>query len=550
VPAAIVLAGALSSAVAEPPSELARLLARPLSPGSIALLAEHTTQPGVPERLEAALRDPAPEVRAVAARVAHVGFVKGLAGALRQVLSTENDAEAAREEIRALAAFGPPAEDSHLMKAAARFAGRLDSDLLETLARTRQAAVIDLLLDRANSFAISHRREAELARLASRLTPEELVRYGTALLAREDPGRWRALLAAADSRRVSLPDALLAGGLRSRVPEIAGRSAWRLALLRASGRAPAANLLEGISPPQTADPDVHFAFEVARRSPGDTFVDDERWISSLAASAETLADSVGPGDPILALLSKAEREALRRRWERRNPTIKAVFWDPRPAPAPEAPGSLALRSLAGLPRGVAVDAIEVSGCRPKKDGFFGAAAMRYNVEGRPLRVTPMDVSVSKQCETASRNLFVMMLAPASALPINEGPEIFVALARKDCVGELDEAAVPPAGSPVEEPAIHRVGSDIEPPALVNRVEPQYPEDARRDGLAGVVILEAVISASGCVREVLVLKGVDPRLDFQAFKAVSQWHYRPARLEGRPVRVYLTVTVTFRLHSRR
>jgi protein TonB len=94
-----------------------------------------------------------------------------------------------------------------------------------------------------------------------------------------------------------------------------------------------------------------------------------------------------------------------------------------------------------------------------------------------------------------------------------------------------------------------VGGDVKAPQLVNRAEPHYPEDARRDGLEGVVILEAMISASGCVRAVSVLKGVELRLDFQSAKAVAQWRYRPARLDGRPVAVYLTVTVTFRLHSR-
>jgi TonB family protein len=178
---------------------------------------------------------------------------------------------------------------------------------------------------------------------------------------------------------------------------------------------------------------------------------------------------------------------------------------------------------------------------------LGAATLRYNVEGRPLRVTPMDVSVSRECETASRNLFLLSLAPPSALPIREGPEILVAFAQKDCVGRLDEAAVPPEGSPVEEPAIHGV---VTAPSLVNRVEPQYPEDARRDGLEGVVILEAVISAGGCVEAISIVKGVDPRLDFQSVRAVSQWRYKPATLEGRPVRVYLTVTATFRLNIRR
>jgi outer membrane biosynthesis protein TonB len=43
-----------------------------------------------------------------------------------------------------------------------------------------------------------------------------------------------------------------------------------------------------------------------------------------------------------------------------------------------------------------------------------------------------------------------------------------------------------------------------------------------------------------------LKGVDPRLDIEAVLAVSQWRYRPATADGKPVRVFLTVTVTFTL----
>ncbi len=47
----------------------------------------------------------------------------------------------------------------------------------------------------------------------------------------------------------------------------------------------------------------------------------------------------------------------------------------------------------------------------------------------------------------------------------------------------------------------------------------------------------------------VLKSADPALDLEAARAVTQWKYRPAMLDGRPVRVYLTVTVTFRLNTK-
>jgi hypothetical protein len=47
-----------------------------MTPGSLALLAEHSVKPGVTQRLAAALRGPRAEIRTAAARVAHVGFAR------------------------------------------------------------------------------------------------------------------------------------------------------------------------------------------------------------------------------------------------------------------------------------------------------------------------------------------------------------------------------------------------------------------------------------------------------------------------------------------
>jgi protein TonB len=97
----------------------------------------------------------------------------------------------------------------------------------------------------------------------------------------------------------------------------------------------------------------------------------------------------------------------------------------------------------------------------------------------------------------------------------------------------------------EEPL--RVGGDVKAPQLMQKIEPTYPEAARKARMEGVVILEAIITANGNVEDVKVLKSVNPLLDASAVRAVSQWRYRPATLNGRAVRVYLTVTVTFNLH---
>jgi protein TonB len=58
-----------------------------------------------------------------------------------------------------------------------------------------------------------------------------------------------------------------------------------------------------------------------------------------------------------------------------------------------------------------------------------------------------------------------------------------------------------------------------------------------------VILRATIDAEGNVVSVAVARSV-PMLDDAAVKAVKQWKYTPARKDGRPVEVVLTVSLNF------
>ena len=109
---------------------------------------------------------------------------------------------------------------------------------------------------------------------------------------------------------------------------------------------------------------------------------------------------------------------------------------------------------------------------------------------------------------------------------------------------------PPDAGGLAGPAIRRspdpLGGDVVARLLVARIEPDYPESMRRARVEGVVILEAVITASGDVDDVRVLKSAGPVLDRAASDAVRRWRYRPATLNGRAVSVYLTVTVKFGL----
>jgi periplasmic protein TonB len=100
------------------------------------------------------------------------------------------------------------------------------------------------------------------------------------------------------------------------------------------------------------------------------------------------------------------------------------------------------------------------------------------------------------------------------------------------------------GGQIEEPM--RVGGEVREPREISRVQPQYPEAARKARLQGIVILEAIITKSGSVESVRILRGLNPLLDSAAMQAVSRWKYEPATFNGRTVPVYLTVTVTFKL----
>jgi periplasmic protein TonB len=90
----------------------------------------------------------------------------------------------------------------------------------------------------------------------------------------------------------------------------------------------------------------------------------------------------------------------------------------------------------------------------------------------------------------------------------------------------------------------RVGGKIKPPTKIKDVKPVYPDMAQSARVSGAVIVEATIGEDGKVIDAKILRSV-PMLDKAALDAVRQWEYTPTLLNGVPVPVVLTVTVTFK-----
>jgi TonB family protein len=75
------------------------------------------------------------------------------------------------------------------------------------------------------------------------------------------------------------------------------------------------------------------------------------------------------------------------------------------------------------------------------------------------------------------------------------------------------------------------------------VEPVYPDEARRRGIHGVVIIEVVVNRRGGVHDARVLRSI-PLLDEPALEAVRQWEFTPGIYNGEPWPFVTTVTVNF------
>lgn len=135
-------------------------------------------------------------------------------------------------------------------------------------------------------------------------------------------------------------------------------------------------------------------------------------------------------------------------------------------------------------------------------------------------------------------------------PEPDKPEPFVAdvVSTPDMDFDVDTALVfnVPDPPPVPETKNVYVVGEIAAPERVHYVKPLYNEIARRARIEGLVIIKAVIDESGGVIDLDVLKSLPMGLAEEAVKAVEQWRYRPSTVDGRPVKVVLTVSVNFQL----
>lgn len=88
----------------------------------------------------------------------------------------------------------------------------------------------------------------------------------------------------------------------------------------------------------------------------------------------------------------------------------------------------------------------------------------------------------------------------------------------------------------------------EPPVPVRTVAPDYPDELRREGLSGVVMVKASIDENGNVTETLVEKSSNAAFEKPALAAVKKWKFKPAKQDGSPIAIKVSIPIKFVFES--
>jgi serine/threonine-protein kinase len=92
--------------------------------------------------------------------------------------------------------------------------------------------------------------------------------------------------------------------------------------------------------------------------------------------------------------------------------------------------------------------------------------------------------------------------------------------------------------------VFHIGAGVTSPVVIAKVEPKYSQEARSFRASGTSVLSAVVDERGIISNIQVVRAVGYGLDQQAIAALKNWRFQPGFRNGAPVRVQITVGVSF------
>ncbi|HWF08738.1 MAG TPA: TonB family protein [Bryobacteraceae bacterium] len=96
------------------------------------------------------------------------------------------------------------------------------------------------------------------------------------------------------------------------------------------------------------------------------------------------------------------------------------------------------------------------------------------------------------------------------------------------------------------PDVYRIADGVVGPVPLKKVAPVWSAEAKTAHLEGTAIVTGVIGADGVPRDMRVTRFVGFGLDEKALEAIAQWKFIPATYADRPIPVFTSIAVDFRL----
>jgi periplasmic protein TonB len=91
--------------------------------------------------------------------------------------------------------------------------------------------------------------------------------------------------------------------------------------------------------------------------------------------------------------------------------------------------------------------------------------------------------------------------------------------------------------------VYELGPGMIPPKVIKQVPPRK-STAHGVRIVGTVTVVLVVSSKGIPKDVHVSKGLDKELDQSTVEAVEQWQFEPAKKDGKPVAVRVSLDIAF------
>jgi len=186
------------------------------------------------------------------------------------------------------------------------------------------------------------------------------------------------------------------------------------------------------------------------------------------------------------------------------------------------------RAPVGIKARAAANSGTQPSAKPSEGTASGAIATPFSAPDQRTSAVPLTRPVSSQTSGTG-------VVPAGGLVVYENGKVIYRTPPQSS----RQSAKDSTGKPIMVP------SKVADEYLVQRVEPEYPEQAREQHIQGPVVLVALVGKDGAVEKLNTISG-DAQLVTAATDAVLQWRFKPFFRNGSPEEFQTQITVSFRL----